>query len=311
MEIQVTFPNQSAAKETLQVTKKLGTGKFTVYQAYSAAQKTHYALKAFQKDTFGTTQYQKETLLANLSHPNIIQNIPVTLEESEKTKNFHAVLTEFAKYGDFFELVVGGAFDSEVLIRTYFHQLIAGLEYMHAQGIAHLDLKLENLMMGSGFNLKVIDFDQAQRVADKKITSGGTKGYRAPEVIDGTCRDFAAADLFSAGIILFAFRAQEYPFAETKIEKTTTLKYYNTFMKNNKAFWDMKSAQKKDSTLFSESFKELVNGLLDSDVIARFTIEDVKKSKWYNGPVLDSQSLQTEMKTRWDNFAKSQNKSSK
>lgn len=305
MEIQVTFPNQTASpKQTLQITKKLGTGKFTVYQAYCAAQKTNYALKAFPKDAFGTTQYQKEALLANLSHPNIIENIPVTMEND----SFQAVLTEFAKYGDFFELVVGGALDSEVIIRTYFHQLIAGLECMHAQGVAHLDLKLENLMMGSGFNLKIIDFDQAQRVTDKKITSGGTKGYRAPEVIDGTCKDFAAADMFSAGIILYAFRAQEYPFAETQAGQTTTLKYYNTFMKNNKGFWDAKSAQKKDSTLFSESFKELVNGMLDSDIIARYTIEDIKRSKWYNGPVLDTQSLQTEMKTRWENFAKSQNK---
>lgn len=303
MELSVTFPNQSTTtKQSLQVLKKLGHGKFTVYQAYSPAHKANFALKAFPKDSYGTAQYQKETLLTTLDHPNIIQNIPVNLEGSES--RFHAVLTEFAKYGDFFELVVAGVFNTEALIRTYFHQLIGAMEHMHSQGVAHLDLKLENLMMGSGFNLKLIDFDQAQRLTDKKITSGGTKGFRAPEVIIGNCTDFAAADIYSAGVALYAFRAQEYPFAEATVEKSTTLKYYSTFMKNNQAFWEMKATQKKDQSIFSESFKELVNGMLHSDVKKRFTIADIKESKWYNGPVLDEKSLRAEIRPRYENFLK-------
>ena len=303
MEISVILPNQSKSKQPLQILKKIGEGKFSVYQTYCPLQKTTYALKAFPKDAYGANQYQKEALLANLSHPNIIQNIPISIENSEDA-HFYPVLTEFAQYGDFFKLVVGGVLNSEVIMRTYFHQLIAAVDHMHSKKVAHLDLKLENLMMGNDFIMKIIDFDQAQNTTDQKLTSGGTKGFRAPEVINGDCTDFCAADIYSAGVILYAFKAQEYPFGECKDGQTTTLKCYTTFMRCNQEFWKAKSNQKKDKNFFSDSFKELINGMLDVDVIARFTIEDIKRSKWYKGPVLDNKALIKEMKPRWDNFIK-------
>ena len=178
------------------------------------------------------------------------------------------------------------------------------MEYIHSQGIAHLDLKLENLMMGSDFNLKIIDFDHAQRTTDKKLTSAGTKGFRAPEVIDNRCNNLLAADVYSAGVILYAFRSREYPFLDTKTEKGNLLKFYSKFMKDNQLFWEMKATKKQDKDFFTESFKELVNGMLEYDVSKRFTIQNIKQSKWYNGPVLDAESLQTEMKTRIEVFMK-------
>lgn len=303
MEIQVIFPNQPDVPQSLQVLKKIGQGKFKIYQAYCPSEGINYALKAFPTDTHGSTQYQKETLLFGLSHPNIIKHIPATFVPAVDT-SYHAILTEFAQYGEFFELVTAGFFDREVLIRTYFHQLIAGMEYIHSQGIAHLDLKLENLMMGSDFNLKIIDFDHAQKIQDKKLTSSGTIGFRAPEVIDKRCINLLAADVYSAGVILFAFRAREYPFLDTKNEKGNLLKYYSKFMKDNQLFWEMKAMKKQDNDFFSESFKDLVNGMLEYDVSKRFTIQNIKQSKWYNGPVLDTESLQAEMKTRLEVFMK-------
>ena len=151
--------------------------------------------------SFGTTQYQNEKVLANFNHPNVIQYVPLKCNSPK----FHGVATEVAKYGDFFDFVTKGCLNTETLVRTYFHQLIAGIEHIHSQGFAHLDLKLENLMLGSQFTLKIIDFDQTQCLSEKEIKSAGTEGYRAPEVISGRCQNFKAADIYSAGVILYAF----------------------------------------------------------------------------------------------------------
>jgi hypothetical protein len=42
----------------------------------------------------------------------------------------------------------------EALARTYFQQLIGVLDHCHKLGIAHRDLKLENVMLDGSFKLK-------------------------------------------------------------------------------------------------------------------------------------------------------------
>ena len=292
MEIFVTFSNHPAVKESLIVNKKVGAGKFSVYKVHSPRNRENYALKVFPKSPSGVSQYKKEKLMFKLNHPNVIQRIPVQCHRDD----FYALFTEFAKYGDFFELVTSGLLNNETLIRTYFHQLIAGLEYIHSQGIAHLDLKLENLMMGSDYQLKIIDFDQAQMISDNVITSGGSKGYRAPEVINGTCTNLAAADIFSVGVILFAFKAIEFPFLEMEDPDLEDYRSYPYFVKKNKVFWQKRADIKKNSKFFSPEFAHLVNSMLYPKANRRATIQDIKNSKWYQGPVLDNEVLKSEMK---------------
>jgi len=292
MEIFVTFSDHPAVKDSLIVDKKVGSGKFSVYKVHSPKHRENYALKVFPKSPSGATQYKKEQLMFKLNHPNIIQRIPVQCHRDD----FYALVTEYAKHGDFFELVINGLINSEVLVRTYFHQLIEGLEYIHSQGIAHLDLKLENLMLGSDFQLKIIDFDQAQLISDGNITSGGSQGYRAPEVRLGSCDNLEAADIFSAGVILYAFKAVEFPFLEMKTPKADDYRCYSYFVKKNKSFWQKRAELKKNATFFSIEFIHLVNSMLYPKPNRRATIEEIKSSKWYQGPILDAVALKSEMK---------------
>jgi serine/threonine protein kinase len=54
-------------------------------------------------------------------------------------------------------LLITGAF-SEPLARHYFKQLMQGLDYCHMNGVAHRDLKPDNLLLDGNFNLKIADF---------------------------------------------------------------------------------------------------------------------------------------------------------
>lgn len=70
----------------------------------------------------------------------------------------HLIVLELAPGGELFALLNTTGPFSEALARTYFKQLVAGLDACHRVGIAHRDLKPENILMGADFSLKIADF---------------------------------------------------------------------------------------------------------------------------------------------------------
>jgi len=297
MEIPITFLDQPEGSSTLKIDKKLGKGKFTVYRAYSSARKTHYAFKVFPTNQLGTSHYLKERLFSKLNHPNIIKHTPIFFQHPD----FRAHLIEIAEFGDFFDIIEYSTIrNNNQLIGAYFQQLLEGIEHMHSQGMAHLDLKLDNLMLGTDFQLKIIDFDNSQLLADKRITVNGTKDYRAPEIVNRTCRDFTAADVFSMGMILYAFKTGEFPFLEEETEKRGGLKNFMLFKNNRDAFWKSKAEKFGDLIDFDEDFVELINGMLEHEPERRWTIKDIKESRWYKNIRLDANELKEIMSFKFE-----------
>ena len=79
---------------------------------------------------------------------------------------------------------------SEADARGCFAQLLAGVSYLHAHGIAHRDLKLENLLLetpGDITHIRIVDFGLAKGHVEQSYlemdTICGTPHYVAPEVI--------------------------------------------------------------------------------------------------------------------------------
>jgi serine/threonine protein kinase len=71
------------------------------------------------------------------------------------------IVLELAEGGEVFENVrVIGKF-SEKLCRFYYRQIIEGLSFMHEKGFVHRDLKTENLLFDSKFNIKIADLGLA------------------------------------------------------------------------------------------------------------------------------------------------------
>jgi len=291
-----------ANKVHLNILKKLGSGKFEVFHTRMLPSYEEYALKAFPKDPASHEVFQRESkFLSKLNHENIIRHVPIkNFTQENMNMNCDYILTEYAPYGTFFDLVSNKGLINDKIIRTYFHQMINGIEYLHSQGIAHLDLKLENLLLGNDFMLKIADFDQSQNVRENKLLYFGTSCYRAPEVWTNTCRDFYAADIYSLGVLLFIFKAGCFPFMETEEGACKNLVHYDLFNEDNEEFWQLKVADRRNKGYFDESFKELLNGMLTSDSSKRWTIEDIKSSKWFNGPVLEGEQFKVEMEKVWE-----------
>jgi len=293
MKVAVSFAESMDMGKDLVTTKKLGQGKFEVYLAHGASACEEYALKVFPRNEFSKTCFNREKdLLSSLDHPHIIKSFPLSHHDAD----FDLIVMEHADHGDFFDLVTRGSLAHEVHVRTYFHQLIAGLEYLHSQGIAHLDLKLENLLMSRDFLLKIIDFDQAQTQSDHRVISGGTNGYRAPEIRERNCTNIFAADIYSAGILLYVLKTSKFPFMENENDSQSELPHYDLFLNNNEEFWQLKTeGMNKPSDFFSEELKQLLRGMLEKDPSKRLTIQDIKASEWYRKPILSPDGLKFHM----------------
>jgi Protein kinase domain len=98
-------------------------------------------------------------------------------------------------------------------------QLLQGLAAVHAGGIVHRDVKPENVLVGTARGqmvLKLTDFGVSRLSYGASLTKMtsliGTPEYMAPELAD---HDTAtpAADLYSAGIVLYEMLAGRTPFA--------------------------------------------------------------------------------------------------
>ncbi|RXW20038.1 hypothetical protein EST38_g5794 [Candolleomyces aberdarensis] len=95
--------------------------------------------------------------------------------------------------------------------------LVNGVAYLHANRVAHLDLKLDNLLYDKETGqLKIIDFDIAVRVKDEdQEIEGyrGTPGCTAPEMGNegGPKRRYSAikADRWACGLVLKTFLKYE------------------------------------------------------------------------------------------------------
>ena len=222
-----------------------------------------------------------------------------TLDREDQTVSYIGL--EYASHGDLHEVVLKHRKMSEILTRTLFHSLIDAVLYIHSNNIAHLDLKLENLLIDSNFNIKVTDFDLSQPLDSTSLIARGTAGYRAPEIKKGICQDLKSADIYSLGVILFIMLSGNPPYAELGLNYDVCYKFMR---KLNKRFWESHAACDGGANLYSEEFIELINSMLAEEPHQRPTIEAIKNSKWFQGPVLDDESFQMEVKSYMQQSAK-------
>ncbi|MEM8964436.1 MAG: serine/threonine-protein kinase, partial [Acidobacteriota bacterium] len=102
-------------------------------------------------------------------------------------------------------------------------QIAEGLDYAHAKGVVHRDVKPANIIITADKQAKITDFGIARVNASNLTVEGqllGTPNYMAPEQIQGREVDHRA-DLFSLGVLLYELITGTKPFAGENLTVVT------------------------------------------------------------------------------------------
>jgi serine/threonine protein kinase len=147
-----------------------------------------------------STTLREIAVLRQLRHPNIVELNDVIQSEGRLFLVFEFVDKDLKKYME----AHSGDLSAET-IKSYTHQLLAGLEYCHVRGVMHRDLKPQNILISKEGRLKIADFGLARafvppiRPFTHEVV---TLWYRPPEILLG-CKTYALpVDMWAVGTIM-------------------------------------------------------------------------------------------------------------
>ncbi|VDB83085.1 unnamed protein product [Peniophora sp. CBMAI 1063] len=108
------------------------------------------------------------------------------------------------------------------LLRDVFTQILDAVAFCHARGIAHLDLKPENVLCSADCRcVYITDFGAATTAAYSMRVDVGTAMYMAPEIFDSISTprlyDPRKADLWSLGCIFVNMIGGQLPWDEARL----------------------------------------------------------------------------------------------
>jgi serine/threonine protein kinase len=103
------------------------------------------------KAYYGNRVTLEYTIGKSIAHDNVIRVL-----ELQKTHGLWLQVMEYAPY-DLYATVASGAMSLEE-ISCVFRQITNGIAHVHAQGFAHRDLKLDNVLLDQHGIVKIIDF---------------------------------------------------------------------------------------------------------------------------------------------------------
>lgn len=262
--------------------RRLGSGNFGSVLLYTRRSNgINVAVKLLERGERINKDVIREVLNHRLlDHVNIIRFLELRL-----TQTHLAIVMEYAPGGELFSRLVenkGGPFREEEA-RWYTQQLVAGLIHMHRRGVAHRDIKLENLVLSESISsgtsrprVKICDMGYSKQLAlSQAKTKVGTASYLAPEVVHDSNYDAFGCDVWATGVCLHVMLARAYPFNDPRnqnddrVTVRNLVKYYNGEIRYNAP------------ASSSPQCQELLRRLLAPHHQDRIRLEEVVLNEWF------------------------------
>ncbi|XP_016145627.1 serine/threonine-protein kinase DCLK2-like isoform X4 [Sinocyclocheilus grahami] len=281
--------NRNLAASTIldkfKIGKVIGDGNFAVVkECVERSTGKEFALKIIDKNKCRGKEHLIESevaVLRRVKHPNII----MLIEEVDTPTELYLVM-ELVKGGDLFDAITSSTKYTERDARLMVFNLAAALKYLHRMCIVHRDIKPENLLVCEYPNgiksLKLGDFGLATVVEGPLYTVCGTPTYVAPEIITESGYGLKV-DIWAAGVITYILLCGFPPFrSENNLQEDLFDQILVGRLEFPSPFWDN----------ITDSAKELIGHMLQVNVEARYTAEDVLSHPW----VTEDSAMENNMK---------------
>ncbi|RYP80380.1 hypothetical protein DL770_006248 [Monosporascus sp. CRB-9-2] len=209
-------------------------------------------------------------IMKKLNHPNLVSLIEV-LDDPEEDSLY--MVLEMCKKGVVMKVGLDETADpyDEESCRCWFRDLILGIEYLHAQGVVHRDIKPDNLLLTADDVLKIVDFgvsemfEKPHEMMTKK--SMGSPAFLAPELCTSKHGDVSgkAADIWSMGVSLYCLKYGRLPFQnDTVVDMLEAIRSEQVYVPPDE----------------NEHFKHLMDRILDKNPDSRITMPELREHPW-------------------------------
>ena len=166
------------------------------------------------KDMVASLDREIDTM-QHLEQPNIVQYLGC-----ERKEYSISIFLEYISGGSIGScLRKHGKFEERV-VSSLTRQVLAGLSYLHGQGILHRDLKADNILLDADGTCKISDFGISKRSDDiygNDVTNSmqGSVFWMAPEVIRSQGQGYSAkVDIWSLGCVVLEMFAGRRPWSK-------------------------------------------------------------------------------------------------
>ncbi|KIM25538.1 hypothetical protein M408DRAFT_26090 [Serendipita vermifera MAFF 305830] len=277
-------PAPSSIKD-FDIIKPISKGIFgSVFLAKRKSTGEYFAIKVLQK-----ANMLAKNQITNLKADRIIlmkqadSPFVVKLYFTFQSKDNLYFVMDYLNGGDCAALIRALGSLPEELVLRYVAEILLGLEFLHEKGIAHRDMRPENILIDQNGHLRLTDFGLRRvgllarqtreprrlprKLPDEEQEVMGTPDYLAPELILGLSEDDRGADWWAIGVITYEFLYGAPPFhAETQ----------------DKVFENILSMRVnlyEEWTEFSRKFCDFMERLLVHDPSKRLGINGTKEVK--------------------------------
>jgi serine/threonine protein kinase len=212
-------------------------------------------------------------IVQTLNHKNIVRFYDVIVQE-----DLIVIVSERCEGGELFEYISENRIRDQRMLKRLFWQIALAVQYLHEQGIAHSDIKPENILLDAEGNAKLIDFGFVKReeiVGDDE--KNGSLIYAAPELLmPGRYRP-QKADIWSLGILLYVMTTRAIPYPDN--DDSETIKC-------------IKKGQMLFNSRMDADTERLVRTLTRTDPSERPTIDKVLVDPFFDEVWLEESSKQ-------------------
>nr|XP_038038160.1 myosin light chain kinase, smooth muscle isoform X2 [Anas platyrhynchos] len=267
----VTINTEQKVSDVYNIEERLGSGKFgQVFRLVEKKNGKVWAGKFFKAYSAKEKENIRDeiSIMNCLHHPKLVQCV----DAFEEKANIVMVL-EMVSGGELFERIIDEDFElTERECIKYMRQISEGVQYIHKQGIVHLDLKPENIMCvnKTGTSIKLIDFGLARRLesAGSLKVLFGTPEFVAPEVINYEPIGYET-DMWSIGVICYILVSGLSPFMGDNDNETLANVTSATWDFDDEAFDEI-----------SDDAKDFISNLLKKDMKSRLNCTQCLQHPW-------------------------------